>query len=128
MSTESSADDQALDALFEELAAKERRVPPPAALAESIMTAVETSAQNRRAALQASWPALLEQWLGTLRQHWLRTSLLGASAAAVPLALGLLLAVAAEPPSTLDPTALWLNDLDTLALDRAEPSPGSEAP
>lgn len=131
MSIDSSADDQALDALFEELAVQERRVPPPAVLADSIMAAVQPSAQARRAAPLASWPALLEQWLQALRRHWLRSSLLGASAAAVPLALGLLLAVSVEgtaPPAALDPTALWLNDLDTLALDGAEAAPGSSAP
>lgn len=133
MTRDSRPTDQDLDQLLSELAAAERRHRAPAGLQQRLVAQVGAEgAANLGAVGTAHWSTLLDQLLLWLRQHRLRASLLSATAAALPLALGLLLAIETRPATDitrletdLDPTASWLLDLEALGepLPLEEPAP-----
>lgn len=118
--------DRELDQLLEELAAAERKHRAPDRLQQNVMAQVgaeAASARRRERAASGDWSTLLEQLGQWLLQHRLRASLLSATAAALPLTVGLLLAMetrsaidVTDEPSEFDPTAQWVMDLEELGL------------
>jgi hypothetical protein len=118
--------DRELDQLLAELAATEREHRAPGRLQRNLMAQLGAEALNARGREHVGsgdWSTLLEQLGRWLQQHRLRASLLSATAAALPLTVGLLLAMqtrsaidASDQSSEFDPTAQWVMDLEELGL------------
>lgn len=125
--TQQDKDDATLDALLAALRDEERAQAAPLPLKATVMRELQAPQAGEESA-----GGLLEELGRWLRQHRLQASLLGATATAAPLALGVLLGTLAGPvvesPTTgaideaqalelaIDPTAAWLNDLQSYGV------------